>query len=115
MTSADLHRHPGVIAAAERAGIIDPDALQLIDLRGVIIEADGRVAASNVFARARDAKPHLFKPDVRKMTDAEYAVAERELLTANARRDRDARYAFHQAELARKYGPPRSAAEGTNR
>jgi hypothetical protein len=108
--STDLHRHPAVIAAAERAGIIDPDALQLIDLTGLIIEQNGRVAAGRVFDRAREAKPHLFKPDVRLLSDAEYAVAQREFLAASARRLQEARYAAHQRELARKYGPPKSAA-----
>jgi hypothetical protein len=49
-------------AAADRAGVIDPDVLRLVDRGAVTVSDSGDVAgAEDAISKLRTAKPHLFR------------------------------------------------------
>ena len=67
-------------SAAVHAGIVDLDALRMLDLSSVKMSASGAVeGAKELMDRAKAAKPHLFASAPAKhasqMTPAEYAAA----------------------------------------
>ena len=67
-----------LIEAATSAGIVDLDAIKMLDTSGVKVNAAGAVeGAKELMDRAKGAKPHLFKAEkhARDMTDAEYVAA----------------------------------------
>jgi hypothetical protein len=66
--------------AAQRAGMIDLDALKLADTSKVTLEADGTVkGADELMTALKEAKPYLFGKHVRDMSLEEQAAALKEL------------------------------------
>jgi hypothetical protein len=82
--------HAELKVAALQAGIVDLDALKLLDTSSVKLNAAGDIeGAKELFDKARQAKPHLFGKDktakhTSNMTDAEY-IAARSRLTGHRR------------------------------
>jgi hypothetical protein len=65
---------------AQKAGMIDLDALKLADVTKVTLEDDGTVkGADELMTALKEAKPYLFGKMAREMSDTEKAIALAEL------------------------------------